>query len=89
MTLTFRALIYLYAFDNRLPVPNGTAFDSLVRACRLDYSVQSLARIDVLLDALRKTRKISEDTYLDDPAQLEALKGACERLPEIGGRAAS
>ena len=68
MTLTFRALCYLHAFEHRLPVQDGLPVESLLRATRLDFSVQSLERIDVFLDALRKTRKISQNEHLNDPA---------------------
>ncbi|MDB5873667.1 MAG: hypothetical protein JWQ07_3109 [Ramlibacter sp.] len=69
----FRALCYLHAFDQRLPIPKGLAFESLLRTCKLDYSVLSLQRIDVFLDALRKTGKLRQDTYLDDPAAQNLL----------------
>ncbi len=85
-SLTFRARIYLHAMDNRLPVPNGLAFASLLQACRLDYSVQSLARIDVLMDALRKTGKIREETYLDDPSQQNLLFTLAFYVGEVIGR---
>ena len=86
MTLTFRALCYLHAFDNRLPVQDGLAFESLLRATRLDYSVQSMERIDIFLDALRKTRKIAEDTYLNDPATQNLLYMLAFYVGEVIGR---
>jgi hypothetical protein len=86
MTLTFRALLYLYAFDNHLPFPTGLADERLLRTARLDYSVQSLERIDVFLDALRKTRKIDRDTYLDDPANQGLLYLLAFYVGEVIGR---
>lgn len=87
MTLTYRALLYLHAFDNRLPLPKEVAFESLLRTARLDYSVQSLERIDVFLDALRKTRKLNEETYLDDPANQTLLYLLAFYVGEVIGRA--
>jgi hypothetical protein len=86
VTLTYRSLCYLYAFDNRLPVQDGLAFESLLRATRLDYSVQSLERIDIFLDALRKTRKITEDSYLNDPAIQNLLLLLAFYVGEVIGR---
>lgn len=71
---------------HRLPVQNGLAFESLLRATRLDYSVQSLERIDVFLDALRKTRKISEASYLEDPATQNLLYLLAFYVGEVIGR---
>jgi hypothetical protein len=86
VTLTYRALCYLYCFDHKLPIQNGLAFESLLRTARLDYSVQSLERIDVLLDALRTTGKIHEDSYLDDPAQQNLLYLLAFYVGEVIGR---
>jgi hypothetical protein len=88
VTLTYRALCYLYAFEHRLPVQDGLAFESLLRATRLDYSVQSLERIDIFLDALRKTRKITEDNYLNDPAIQNLLYMLAFYVGEVIGRSA-
>ena len=87
MTLTYRALCYLHAFDHREPVQNGLAFESLLRATRLDYSVQSLERVDIFLDALRKTKKISADGYLNDPAIQNLLYMLAFYVGEVIGRA--
>jgi hypothetical protein len=87
VTLTFRALCYLHAFEHRLPVQDGLAFESLLRATRLDYSVLSLERIDVFLDALRKTRKIGEDGHLNDPAIQNLLYMLAFYVGEVIGRA--
>ena len=87
MTLTFRALCYLHAFEHRLPVADGLAFESLLRATRLDFSVQSLERIDVFLDALRKTKKISQDGDLNDPAIQNLLYLLAFYIGEVIGRA--
>ena len=86
MTLTFRALCYLHAFEHRLPVQDGLAFESLLRATRLDFSVQSLERVDVFLDALRKTRKISQNGHLTDPAVQNLLYMLAFYFGEVIGR---
>jgi TPR repeat protein len=73
MNLSFRALCYLHAFDNRLPIQNGLAFERQLRGIRLDYSVQSLERIDHFFDALRASGRIRQDSYLGDPSQQNLL----------------
>ncbi|MFC5500599.1 hypothetical protein ACFPOE_23855 [Caenimonas terrae] len=86
MTLTYRALCYLHAFDHKLPIQNGLALESVLRTARLDYSVQSLERIDVLLDALRTTGKIRQDDDLDDPAKQNLLYLLAFYVGEVIGR---
>ncbi|HXA46264.1 MAG TPA: hypothetical protein VNW52_01440 [Burkholderiaceae bacterium] len=73
MSPNFTALCYLHAFDHRLPIQDGLAFEKILRTYRLDYSVKSLARIDDFLDELRTGKKVREDTYLDDPATQNLL----------------
>jgi hypothetical protein len=86
VTLTYRSLCYLHAFEHRLPVQDGLAFESLLHATRLDYSVQSLERVDVFLDALRKTRKIGADGHLNDPAIQNLLYMLAFYAGEVIGR---
>jgi hypothetical protein len=65
MNIRSAALCYLHCWDHALPLQGGLAFEGLLRRCRLDYSLASLSRIDVFLDALRKTQKINAETFLD------------------------
>ena len=87
MTLTFRALCWLHAFEHRLPVQDGLAFESLLRTTRMDYSVQSLERIDVFLDALRTTGKITQEADLADQAVQNLLSLLAFYTGEVIGRA--
>jgi hypothetical protein len=73
MNLSFRALCYLHAFDNRLPIQSGLAFERQLRQIRLDNSVQSLERIDLFLDALRASGRFREEDYLSDSSKQNML----------------
>lgn len=84
--ITFRALCYLGAWDRGLPIQNGLAFESLLRSLKLNYSVQSLARVDAFLDVLRKGAKIREENYLDSPANQNLLFLLAFYTGEVIGR---
>ena len=68
MSLTFSALCYLSTFDAGKPLPNGMRFEKRLRTYRLDYSIQSLERIDTFLDEVRASGEIRQADYLDDPS---------------------
>jgi hypothetical protein len=73
MSLTFSALCYLHAWEHRLPLQDGLAFEPLLRRIRLDYSLDSLARIDTFLDALRTAKKPRAQAFLAEPANQNLL----------------
>jgi hypothetical protein len=75
VSATLNALNYLYRWDHDLSFEEvgGLAFEGLLRRCRLDYSGASLARIDVFLDTLRKTKKIDPDTFWETQANQNLL----------------
>lgn len=56
MDVSWKALQYLHAWEHQLPVEEGIACEHELRQHCLDYSVDSLGRIDVFLDDLRETR---------------------------------
>lgn len=72
MNLSLTALQYLYAWDHQLPISDGVAFEALLRKQSLDYSVQSLDRIDAFLDELRELQVVHEDVVSHDP-KLQSL----------------
>ncbi len=66
MNTTFTGLNYLYSWEKQLPISDGVAYESLLRKYTLDYSVQSLARVDAFLDELRQAKTLHEETYLQE-----------------------
>lgn len=53
MDVSWKSLQYLHAWEHELPIEQGVAWADELRQCRLDYSVESLTRIDGFLDQLR------------------------------------
>ncbi len=53
MDVSWKALQYLHAWEHQLPIEQGIAWADELRQCRLDYSVESLTRIDDFLDRRR------------------------------------
>lgn len=64
MTTTLNALYYLNAWEAEADVAGGMAHRTMLKKCRLDYSIASLRRIDAFIDALRITCKPSRDEFL-------------------------
>lgn len=87
MTATLNALYYLNAWDADSDVVDGMAHRTMLKKCRLDYSVASLSRIDAFLDALRITCKPSRDTFLDSPQNQNLLYFLAFYAGEVIGRA--
>lgn len=56
MDVAWKALQYLHAWEHQLAVGEGMAWAPELRQHRLDYSVESLGRIDAFLDGLRANR---------------------------------
>lgn len=86
MSPGFQALCYLGAWEARYPSQGGLAFESLLRRCRLDYSLGSLDRIDTFLDALRKTQKPRPEVFLQSQANLNLLAFLAFYVGEVLGR---
>lgn len=87
MPLTLNALCYLQEWHERGDVQGGLAFRPLLGACRLDYSVTSLARIDTLLASLHRRLQPAPDTFLADTAQRNFLLLLAFYSGEVIGRA--
>lgn len=86
MSATFQSLCYLAAWEAGAPIQGGLAFESLLRRCRLDYSVGSLDRIDLLLDALRKTQKPQPEAFLQAQPNVNFLVLLAFYVGEVLGR---
>ncbi|MBS0427679.1 MAG: sel1 repeat family protein [Proteobacteria bacterium] len=65
----------------------GIAFEAPLRRCRLDYSPDSLARIDAFLGALRRARGPQAAEFIAVPAQQQLLGFLCFYAGEVLGRA--
>lgn len=73
MSLNFQALCYLSAWEKKLSLSGGLAWEAQLRKCRLDYSWASLHRLDHFLDALRKQLKPDYDEFLKKQEQVNLL----------------
>jgi hypothetical protein len=62
--LNFRVRCYLASWDRNLPLEGGLAYAEELRGYQLDYSVDSLKRIDAFLDALH-ARLVPAGTSFD------------------------
>lgn len=70
--LNFIALQYLHAWEHNLSIDDGFAFEAILRKHLLDYSVQSLRRIDAFLDEIREQHGLTEESVTRD-GSLRAL----------------
>lgn len=57
MDVSWKALQYLHAWDHQHSIEGGIACEQELRQYRLDYSVDSLGRIDAFLDGLRASHR--------------------------------
>jgi len=81
------ALCCLQAWDQRMPIPGGIAFEPLLRRIALDHSPASLARIDTFLDALRTAKKPQPKAFLAEPASGNLLDLLAFYVGDVVGRA--
>ncbi|MCK9388047.1 MAG: hypothetical protein M0Q22_06605 [Sulfuritalea sp.] len=68
-------------------LPYGMAFEDELRACKLDFSLESLRRIDLLLDRLRVNPGLSYDDFFDaqeNPVFILAVVFYTAKVVEIG-----
>jgi hypothetical protein len=82
-----QALCYLYAWDNGLPITNGLAQHERLRKYELDYSVQSLERLNAFLDESRQGGLLSQENYLDNPSEQNLFFLLGFYVGEVIGRA--
>jgi len=73
MTLTFQAQCYLAAWERGLPLDGGISHGERLREVKLDYSWDSLARIDAFLDGLHAELKPDPDAFLSDTQNTNLL----------------
>jgi hypothetical protein len=86
MSVAFSALCYLHAWEHHQPFEDGVAFEPLLRRIQPDYSVDSLARVDTLLDALRIAKKPQAEDFLQDGASRNLLYLLSFYVGEVIGR---
>lgn len=84
---TVRVLWYLHAFFQEKPWQGGFAYENELRRCHLDYSLDSLQRIDILLDHIRTTHQPTIETFFDDMANQNFLSVVAFYCGEVLGRA--
>lgn len=86
MSITSHVLAVLSAWESKTPIPGGLAFEPLLRRCRLDWSLASLGRVDLLLDALRKTQKLEAEAVLASEPHRNMLRLLAFYTGELVGR---
>lgn len=69
--MDLRAELYWRAFINEEEFPNGLAFRKALNQAKLDFSMQSLGRIDQLLNQIREKLKPEIDIFLTQPDNQE------------------
>ena len=87
MDMNMRALCYLHAWEEGLPIEGGVALEKHLRAARLDYSLQSLARLDAFLDAVRRQRVMTRESFLQHRSQQNFFYLLGFYVGEVIGRA--
>lgn len=86
---TVRVLWYLHTFFQEKMWQDGLSFERELRRCRLDYSPDSLRRIDLLLNDIRLNRMENHDaeTFFASRANLNFLLVLAFYCGETVGRA--
>ena len=64
MTLNFNARNYLHAFFSGAEFPDGLTFRGALQTLNLDYSLNSLDRIDAMLDSIRMNIRLTEEEFI-------------------------
>lgn len=62
---TVRVLWYLNTFFQEKPWQDGLAYEQELRGCRLDYSPESLFRIDALLQSIRQNEAPDAESFFE------------------------
>jgi hypothetical protein len=88
MSLTFTAQNYLAAWDARRPIDGGLTHGERLQDFNLDYSWDSLERIDAFLDELRTRFTPRPEIFLDDTANTNLLYLLGFYVGEVRGRVA-
>jgi hypothetical protein len=87
MSVDFSALKYLAAFDRNLPFESDMIYFDLLKKYRLDYSINSLKRIDQFLDEIREQEHPEEQNFLENHSKYSLLYLLCFYVGEVVGRA--
>jgi len=88
MKITAQALYYLAAWDAGLTPSGGMIHEDRLRSCNLDYSWDSLGRIDTFLDALRPELSVDYHTFLDTQKNYNLLYFLAFYVGEVRARTA-
>lgn len=86
VSVTFHAQCYLSAWDAGMPIQGGLTFADRLHAVQLDYSWESLARIDQLLDDIRQAFAPEIVTFLDLQANVNFLYMLAFYVGEVRAR---
>ena len=73
MTINGQAAAYLGAFFRGEEFEDGLAYSDELRALALDFSLESLERVDALLDRLRATHAGTEAAFIQSDARQDFL----------------
>jgi hypothetical protein len=68
---------YLSAFHGGEEIPGGLSYQKALGQCKLDGSMESLKRIDMLLDQLREKQRLEFDAFLKNPGSQNFLYVLC------------
>jgi hypothetical protein len=77
MDMNAQAQVYLNAYVSQAEFPGGLSFRKALGQCSLDGTMESLDRVDSLLDQIRRKLKPQFNTFLDDPANQNFLYLLC------------
>lgn len=77
MSLQDSAERYLVAFKTGEEIPGGLSYPKALVQCNLDFSLESLHRIDALLDQIRTKQAPDFKAFLDEPANQNFLYLLC------------
>lgn len=86
MSLDFSALNYLATFDRDLPFESDMIYLDRLKKYQLDYSINSLKRIDKFLDDIREQEHPTEQDFLSDHSKYSLLHLLCFYVGEVIGR---
>jgi hypothetical protein len=78
---------HLQAFEQGGDFPGGLAFRPELQKCQLDYSLDSIARLDRLLETIRLQLKPEFDSFIADQAKQNFLNFVCFYTGAVMGRA--
>lgn len=87
MSLDFSALNYLATLDRDLPFESEMIYLDRLKNYRLDYSINSLKRVDQFLDDIREQEQPAELDFLRDHSKYSLLHLLCFYVGEVVGRA--